>query len=57
MKAEVIERTLEAIQEAKREMLAIDPAPSIQPKLDDAYQALSAAAKAIAELITPNVAE
>jgi hypothetical protein len=40
--AEVIQRTLEAIQQKKREMLAIYPAPCVQLNLDEAYQELSA---------------
>lgn len=57
MRLETIERAIEAIQEAKREMLEVDPAPSIRPRFDEAYRALSDAAKAIQELVTPKGAE
>ena len=53
MRLEVIDLAFETIQEAKREMHYVDLAPSMRPRFDEAYRALSDAAKAIADLATP----
>jgi hypothetical protein len=52
MNAEIIERTLDAITEAKRELLAIDPHPTVRRDLDKAYRSMSEAAEALSKILT-----
>lgn len=46
-----IERASEHLEDARIELLTIDPNPSEKRKLDDAYNAILAAKNAIADLI------
>jgi hypothetical protein len=48
---EAIENALEAIAEAKRELLRLDPDQSVKKRLDEAYLLLSKSEKALTALV------
>jgi hypothetical protein len=48
---ETIENALEAIAEAKRELLRMDPDDTAKKQLDEAYLLLSKSEKALAALV------
>ncbi len=51
MSIETIENALEAIAEAKRELLRLDPDDNAKKRLDEAYTLLSKSEKALAALV------
>lgn len=54
LQMQTLERLAEQLEGARQELLTIDPGPSERRKLDDAYNAIQRAQKAIADLLKTN---